>query len=131
MLSLRNLLALWLVAMIMIAAFTATIRAEDADEDDGDDDTGAGDDMMGGEDAASGEKPLGYGLGAIAVFPKNTDLKVAAGEKVETLVVINNIASNPEYTAVFVAGHLYYERILTYVYDIGAKNVDDLNNLAT
>lgn len=106
MLSARNLLALWLVTMIMIAVFSNTARAEDAEEDD-DDDTGAGAGGAGDDfGAEGGQKPLGFGLGAIAVFPKNGDLKVAAGEKVETLIVINNVASNPEYTAVFVAAHL-------------------------
>lgn len=92
---------MWLLAMITIAVFS--VRAEEADDDDDIDVPGGSGSAAGGE---AEEKPLGFGLSALAVFPKNEDRKVPAGEKVETLIVINNIAGNPEYAAMFVAAHI-------------------------
>lgn len=101
---LRNVLVMWLLAMITVAVFSVRAAADADDDDDIDVPGGSGDASAGGE---AEEKPLGFGLSALAVFPKNDDRKIPAGEKVETLVVINNVAGNPEYTAMFVAAHIH------------------------
>ena len=98
----KSAVVLGVVALLSIAVFAQAQEDAQGDEDANDDVHAAGGDAP----AEAAEKPLGYGLGAVTIFPKLVDHKTAAGEKVEALIVINNIAGNPAYTAVFVAAHL-------------------------
>jgi len=100
---------LWIVVVVLLAALlcAALARADEEDEAVTLDDEDPGRAYEEAEEASE-EVPRGpsSGLATALLFTPYADLKVPAGERVETLIAVRNAGTNGDLTAVFAMGHL-------------------------
>jgi opacity protein-like surface antigen len=100
-----------LLALIAAAIFAVMVSASDADADD---EPVAAGESVDAEDAdadvedldADAEAGENAHVKAGHYFPKYANLKVPAGERVEVLVPISNLAGSPTYEVALIAGHI-------------------------
>lgn len=101
MISARRLILLSLVSVV----FSALVRADDDDDDWEEDDSS--DDAAGSAYAESASNNDAVtGMSAATHFLQYSDLKVPAGERVELLLAVTNVPSNPSYDVVYVQSFL-------------------------
>ena len=101
----RRLTLLALLAMLIFGAIVAKAEedADEAPEATADDEPEPADVEA---DEADSDPNVVKGVTAKAFFLKYDDMKVPAGERVETALVFTNAAGNPSYEVVFAAAHI-------------------------